>query len=73
MIRLLTLLEGVFVLIAWLDYVDVTVRIVSGLAAVVVAVFAIRAYISKKKLTDLEAKIKQEEFNQRFKNNGHGK
>lgn len=73
MIRILTFLEGIFVLVAWLDYVDVTVRIASGLAAVTVAYFAARAYVSKKKLTDIEAKIKQDELNERIKRNGHSK
>lgn len=70
MTRVLAFLEGILVFVAWLDYVDVTVRIVSGLAAVVVAYYAARAYMSKKRLTDIEAKIKQGELNDRIKRNG---
>jgi hypothetical protein len=61
----------VLAILPWLDYLEVWIRIGSGMAAMVVGVFAVRAYISKKKLTDIEGKIKQAEFNERFKQNGH--
>lgn len=58
---------------SFLDSLDVSIRILCGLASLVLFFFAIRAHISKTRLTDLEHKIKEAEMNERFKSNGHGK
>lgn len=69
--RIWTIVEAILVGIAWIDYMDIGIRILSGVAAVIVAYFASQSYRAKRKLTDIEAKIKQEELNERFRRNGH--
>lgn len=56
---------------SFLESLDVSLRILCGLASLVLFFFAVRSHISKKRLNDLEIKIKQEELNERIRRNGH--
>lgn len=58
---------------SFLEPLDVALRILCGIASLVLFYFALRAHISKKRLHDLEMKIKQEELNDRIRKNGHVK
>lgn len=57
----------------FMDTLDGSIRVLCGLASLVLFFFAIRAHISKTRLTDLEHKIKEKELQDRFRSNGHGK
>lgn len=56
--------------LSFLESLDVGIRILCGLASLVLFYFAIRSHISKRKLTDLEHKIKEAELRDRYKSNG---
>lgn len=56
---------------AWLDQLEQGMRILSAAGAILAIYFAIRAHISKKKLTDFQLKKEQEAI--KIKSNGHAK
>jgi hypothetical protein len=49
-------------LITFIDYIDIGVKIMSGVAAIIVGVFAVINYVSKTRLNNTEHKIKQLEL-----------
>ena len=59
--KLLTALNAFLLAASWVEIIDVSLRIASGLGALVVAYFAVQAYRSNKKLSDYKLKKEQEE------------
>ena len=58
---------------SFLESLDVGLRVLCGITSLILFYFAIRAHVSKKRLSDLEYRIKEHELNERIKKNGHGK
>lgn len=67
----LTALSVILSSVTWLDLMDQGTRIMTGIGALIVMYFAIRAHISKKKLTDFQLKKEQEAI--KIKSNGRAK
>lgn len=63
---------GLFLtVVSWLDALDQGTKILTGLGALIVMYFAIRAHISRKKLTDFQ--LRKEQDAERIKSNGRAK
>jgi hypothetical protein len=72
--RILTTLDAILIGIAWVEYVDISIRVGSGLAALVVGWYAIQAYRAQKNLAEYNLRKQQAEDKQmaeKVKQNGH--
>lgn len=56
------LLDALLAGVSFIEAVDVTTRIISGLAAVILAVYGVRHYRSKIKVNNLDAQIKEQQL-----------
>ena len=55
---------------SFMDSLDLGLRILCGITSLILFYFAIRAHISKKRLSDLEYRIRERDLNERIKSNG---
>lgn len=60
--KLLLVIEGIIFAAQWVDWIDVWVKIVSGIAAVVVAVFTVWHYWTKIRNNNIDSRIKMLEL-----------
>jgi hypothetical protein len=72
----IAIFDGILLGVAWVEWLDVTVRVTSVITGALVGWYAIQAYRSQKKLNDFNLKKAQQENEARIekiKSNGKAK
>jgi hypothetical protein len=74
---ILTIVEPLLASVTFIEQVNIWVKVLCGISTLVVAYFAVRSYISKKRLDDIQLKIDKQrlakmeaEYLEKFKGNG---